>query len=240
MINGKKILTIIPARGGSKGIKNKNLINLNGKPLILWTIETAKKINHLDKIIVSTDSRKITELAEEHGINVPFRRPKYLATDKSSSVDVILHALEWHEKKGFYFDIVLLLEPTSPLRESKDIINAINLMISKDAKSVVGISEVKSNHPDFTYSKNKNNFIKPFFTKKPSLSRRQDTKTLFFLEGSVYASYTETFKKELSFYHDKTVGYQFSKIKSIEIDDEEDLYITEALMNYKERNKIEE
>ena len=235
-----KVLAIIPARSGSKGIKNKNLANLHGKPLIYWTIKEAKKVNFIDEIIVSTDSKIIADEAKKYSIKVPFIRPKKLSSDTSNSIELILHALNWFEKNLIFYDIVILLEPTSPFRESQDIVNAVNLMISKDAQSVVGISEIKSDHPDFTYSKNKNYFIKPFFTEKPILSRRQDTKTLFFLEGSVYASYTDTLRKELTFYHNKTVGFEFSKIKSIEIDDKEDLYIAEALMNYKERNTIEE
>ena len=234
MIREKKILAIIPARGGSKGIKNKNIVNLNGKPLIGWTIEFAKKIPLIDKLIVSTDSKNIAEIAAKYMVNVPFVRPKYISKDNSSSVDVVMHAIEWYEKKNIYFDIVLLLEPTSPLREASDIEKALSLLVStKNASSIVGVSQVQSTHPDFVYEKNQKHFIKPYSNPNPVVIRRQEIKKLYFLEGSLYASYVSALKNRMTFYHDNTIGYEVSKLKSLEIDDMDDLKIVDAILKCK-------
>jgi CMP-N,N'-diacetyllegionaminic acid synthase len=129
IIKNKKIIAIIPARGGSKGLPGKNIKRLAGKPLIAWTIEQAKKSGWIDKLIVDTDDEKIAEIARKYGAEVPFLRPKELAQDKSSIYDVIFHALDWFKKIGLDFDSVALLEPTSPLRKDDDIDNAVRLFL---------------------------------------------------------------------------------------------------------------
>ena len=128
-MNVKKILPLIPARGGSKGVKNKNIHEVNNKPLIQYTIETAISTNIFDHIFVSTDSEKIAEVSLKLGAKVPFIRPESLAQDESNSIDVMKHALEWfNENKGLQFEYLLLLQPTSPLRNENDIINSIELI----------------------------------------------------------------------------------------------------------------
>lgn len=233
MLNGQKILALIPARGGSKGLPNKNIMNLSGKPMIKWTIDEAKKLQWIDKIVVSTDSKKIIDECKEPSIDIPFVRPSDLSTDTASSIDVVLHALNWFEKKNIYFDIIILLEPTSPLRQAIDIENALQLMFKANAKSVVGVAKVGSSHPDFMYEKKENNYIIPHNKIKSSHTRRQDVDMLYYLEGSIYASLVYDFKKNKTFYHKNTVGYEVSKIKSFEIDDIEDFVIAEALLNHK-------
>ena len=233
MLNGYKILVLIPARGGSKGLPNKNIMNLSGKPMIKWTIDEAKKLEWIDKIVVSTDSKKIIDECKEPFIDIPFVRPSSLSTDTASSIDVVLHALNWLENKNLYFDIIILLEPTSPLREAIDIETALQLMFKENAKSVVGVSKVKSSHPEFMYEKKENNYIVPYNKIKSSQSRRQDVDMLYYLEGSIYASFVNDFKKNKTFYHKNTIGYEVSKIKSFEIDDIEDFVIVEALLNHK-------
>ena len=233
MLNGYKILVLIPARGGSKGLPNKNIMNLSGKPMIKWTIDEAKKLEWIDKIVVSTDSKKIIDECKEPFIDIPFVRPSSLSTDTASSIDVVLHALNWLENKNLYFDIIILLEPTSPLREAIDVETALQLMFREKAKSVVGVSKVKSSHPEFMYEKKENNYIVPYNKIKSSQSRRQDVDMLYYLEGSIYASFVDDFKKNKTFYHKNTIGYEVSKIKSFEIDDFEDFVIVEALLNHK-------
>ena len=149
MIKDHKIISIITARGGSKGLPKKNIKKLQGKPLIAWTIEAAKKSKYLDKIIVTTDSKEISEVAKEFGAEVPFIRPSHLATDNSSSFDTIKHALNFQEFKNDY-DIVVILEPTSPLRETKDIDNSLEQLIdSPTAKSIVGVCKTEVQNPIF-------------------------------------------------------------------------------------------
>jgi len=121
MYKGKKILALIPARGGSKGLPGKNIKPLLGKPLIAWTIEQAKASKYVDRVVVSTDDDEIAEVAIRYGAEVPFLRPKELARDDSPTIDAILHALDFFSDKGERFDLLALLEPTSPLRDSEDI-----------------------------------------------------------------------------------------------------------------------
>ena len=140
MINGQSILAIIPARRGSKRLPGKNIKILGDKPLIAWTIEAAKNSQYIDHIIVSTDSDKIAKVAKNWGVAVPFERPSYLSTDEASSEDVIVHTLNWiEENEGILFDYFILLQPTSPLRQTKDIDQALELMEKKNASSVVSV-----------------------------------------------------------------------------------------------------
>lgn len=132
MINGKKVLAIIPARGGSKGIPKKNIKPLNGKPLIAWTIEEAKKSVYIDKLIVSTDCEEILEVAKEFGAEVPFKRPAELAQDDTPSVELILHAIDYLSG----YDYITLLQPTSPLRVVKDIDQCISKTIKGNVQHV--------------------------------------------------------------------------------------------------------
>ena len=129
MYKNKKILAIIPARGGSKGLPNKNIKLMNNIPLIGWTIKAAKNTNYFDDIFVSTDSKKISVIAENFGISVPNLRPAYLAKDSTSSVDVVLHVLNELGSKGKNYDYVALLEPTSPLRRKNDLTFAIKKLL---------------------------------------------------------------------------------------------------------------
>src|SRR3989339_1726633 len=146
MYKKKNIIAIIPARAGSKGLPGKNIRLLLGKPLISWTIEHALSSKYIDKVIVSTDDRKIAEISRKCGAAVPFIRPAKLATDKAKGIDVILHAVRWFEKKRNKFDLIMLLQPTSPLRTAGDIEAAIELLFEKKAGAVVSVCETE-HHP---------------------------------------------------------------------------------------------
>ena len=162
MLKNKKILAIIPARGGSKGLPGKNIKKLAGKPLIAWTIDQAKKSKYIDKLIVSTDSKEIAEISKKYGAEIPFLRSKKLAQDNSSIYDVIFDAINWFKKNNIDFDLIILLEPTSPLRENNDIDNAVELFINNwdKANSLVSVSEIHLENPFITL-KIKGKFIKP-------------------------------------------------------------------------------
>ena len=137
MIDEKKILAIVPARGGSKGIKKKNIVDFHGKPLIAWSIEAAKGSKYLTQCVVSTEDEEIAAIAKAHGGTVPFIRPRHLSLDDSKSDDVVLHTLE---NMNGDFDIVVLLQPTSPLRVSSDIDTAIEMFLGSNAKTLVSVS----------------------------------------------------------------------------------------------------
>lgn len=233
-----KILCVVPARGGSKGLPGKNIKQLIDKPLIAWSIEQGLGSKYVNEVIVSTESEEIAEIARKYGARVPFLRPAFLAQDNSSTADVLIHLIVELEKIGESFDYILLLEPTSPLREVVDIDKAFEQLLSiQNAKSIVGISKVESQHPSFSVSldiqncfiQSKNNF---------KVLRRQEIEELYFYEGSVYISEIETYKEKKNFYHKNALGYIIPKWKSLEIDDEVDFILTEALLLARQKNLI--
>ena len=228
-----KILCLILARGGSKGIKNKNIIKLGKLPLIAWTIKEALKSKKKLDVYLSTDSKKIANIGKKYGAQVPFIRPKKFAKDNSSSVDAIEHAVNFLKNKGLNYDYVLLLEPTSPLRDYKDIDNSIDKIFSKNYDSLVSVSKLEAFHPDFLYKKNKIGFLSPFRKSTKKYIRRQDLEPIYFLEGSIYISKITTLMKKRTFNHNKTIGIEMPKWKSIEIDDKIDLVHTEAIIKKK-------
>jgi N-acylneuraminate cytidylyltransferase/CMP-N,N'-diacetyllegionaminic acid synthase len=230
MYKDKRILVVIPARGGSKGLPGKNIRQLIDKPLIAWSINHAQDSKYVDEIFVSTDSREIATVAEQYNVKVPFLRPQELSGDTASSMDVILHTIDTLEKQNKSFDIVIMVEPTSPLREPIDIDNSIEMLVETyNAESVVGICEVEGAHPDFLVEL-KNNFLVPYVNKDFTVKRRQDIMPMFFFEGTVYTSFVNSIKKRKNFYHEKTLGYVVPKWKSYEVDDISDFVIIEAIL----------
>jgi len=233
MINGKQILAIIPARGGSKGLPHKNIKDLYGKPLIAWSIEAAVKSKYIDRVIVSTDDEEIAQVAQKFGAEIPFMRPEELASDDSKTMDVVLHCINYFEETGEKNDIIVLLEPTSPLRETLDVDEAIeNLVETQDSESIVGISRVENTHPAFLV-KLENKFLRPYLFNEFKILRRQEIDELYFYEGSLYISYADSLKNRKNFYHEKALGYIVPKWKSFEVDDITDFKIIEALLKAK-------
>jgi CMP-N,N'-diacetyllegionaminic acid synthase len=235
MRNGWRIVAIVPARGGSKGLPGKNIRQLVGKPLIAWSIDAGIKAPSLDSIVVSTDDEAIAEEARRAGARVPFLRPKELASDTASSIDVILHVLDCLADSGEHYDVVVLLEPTSPLRDSSDIEAALDMMVRKNARAVVSVCRAETTHPAFMYRKSEHDRLQPFLERQPTGLRRQDIEPVYFLEGTVYASLIEVLRERRSFYHDDTVAYEVAKWKSLEIDDLDDFLMVEALLQHKRR-----
>jgi CMP-N,N'-diacetyllegionaminic acid synthase len=233
MTESFKILAVIPARGGSKGLPNKNLRPLLGKPLIAWSIEQALGSKYINEVFVSTDSEEIAQVARAYKAKVPFLRPIELATDEAKTSDVLLHFIKEIEKQNNTFTHILLLEPTSPLRETQDIDKAFEMLIRcLEATSVVGISKVEAQHPSFTINLTEDQFLRS--KNNFRILRRQDIEDLYFYEGSVYISTIEKYKELNNFYHNNTLGYVMPKWKSFEIDDIVDFVIVEALLNNKE------
>lgn len=233
MIENKKVVAIIPARGGSKGLPRKNIKPLLGKPLIAWSIEQAHNSKYIDRVVVSTDDHEIENISKQFGAEIPFLRPEYLASDSASTIDVILHAVNFFEEANQSFDILVLLEPTSPLRESTDIDKALEMLIAAPtAESIVGVSRVESTHPSFLV-RLENNFLRPYINSDFKVIRRQDLEQLYFFEGTLYIAYTESLKKRKKYYHENALGYIVPKWKSFEVDDELDFLIIETILKEK-------
>ena len=209
----KKILAVIPARKGSKGIKNKNIKKFNGKPLIAWSIELAQKSSLIDKVILSTDDKKIAQIGKKYGADVPFLRPKELARDNSPSVDSVLHLLKNIES----FDYILLLQPTSPLRKLSDINGIINFSLKYKYKSTLSISEI-TDYPQLMMRLGNKNMITKRFNLVKSTAR-QNYEKLYRINGALYFIEINYFKKIKSFISKETKGYKMPKIRSIDIDD---------------------
>lgn len=231
MIKNKNILAIIPARAGSKGLPGKNIRPLKGLPLLAWPIRAALASGYIDNVIVSTDSQKFADIAAEHGANVPFLRPTELASDTASSMDFIIHALDYFRNVGEEYDYLVLLEPTSPLTEASDIDKALEMLVNdENADSIVGVTLMETTHPAFTVRVQGDGLIKPFMSETfDDLPRRQDLETLYCLDGSLYISSVEALREKRSFCSDKTLPYVGEKYKSHEVDDYIDFICIEAI-----------
>jgi len=235
MFNNKRILSIVTARSGSKGLPNKNIKKLNGKPLLAYPIIAASESHYVDKIILSTDSNEYAQIGESYGATIPFLRPDDLASDNASSIDVIIHALDYLSEKKDDYDYVLLLEPTSPLTDGANIDSAIEMLYeSADiASSLVGVSLMETQHPIFSVQRNDDGLITPLYsTSFKSMPRRQDLEPIFALDGSLYLSSVDAIYSEKNFCHKKTLGMVFDRYKSFEVDDMLDFICIEALLKY--------
>lgn len=212
----------------------KNIRPLLGKPLIGWTIEQARASKYVTEIYVSTDSREIADVAETFGVAVPELRPSELAGDTAPSSGFVVYTLEKLRKEGKEFDYVILLEPTSPLRETGDIDRSIEMLAGNPAaESIVGVCKTECAHPAFL-TKIEQGMLRPYQGGMTAL-RRQELDELYFFEGTVYVSRIDTFLRKQTFYHDKTMPYVVPKWKAFEIDDAEDWFIIESILKNKVR-----
>ena len=223
------ILAIIPARSGSKRLPNKNIKILCGKPLIAWSIESALNSKYIDEVVVSTDSTLYADIAKSYGANIPFLRPKELSEDKTPTFDVIEHTIEFYKNHmNKEFDYIVLLEPTSPLRESYDIDNAIEKLCKEKAASISSIGDIKE-HPS-TLKRIINNRIYPFMVSLSGTTRRQDNETLFFPYGVIYIAKKDILIKEKTFYTSDCAFYRIKTHQCYEIDDALDFMCIETIM----------
>jgi N-acylneuraminate cytidylyltransferase/CMP-N,N'-diacetyllegionaminic acid synthase len=237
MYNKKRILAIIPARGGSRGIPHKNIKLFAGKPLIYWTICEAKKSKFLDEVIVSTDSLHIADIALKYGASAPFIRPKAISTDNASSLAVVLHAIHFLQKTGRYFEIVILLQPTSPLRRAIDIDNALQALFEKRAKAIVSVAKAFLS-PILIHSLPDDKCMKSFVKKSMRNKNRQSLDGNYFqLNGAIFLAYSDYIDQHKDFYGNKTYAYVMPKERSIDIDDMIDFNHAECLMREEIRKK---
>ena len=222
-----EIVAIIPARGGSKGIPRKNIKQLFGKPLIVWTIEHAKKSRYIGRITVSTEDKEIAEISKKYGAEV-IERPEELAKDETPTIDVIFHVLQVVKAENFEPGAVVLLQPTSPLRNAQDIDNAVELFLKNDCESVVSVCEVE--HSLYWSFEIENRYLKPIFGGKYLNMRRQDLPKVYTPNGAIYVSTPEILRKYKSFYCSKTIPYIMPPERSVDIDNEIDFMLAELLM----------
>jgi CMP-N,N'-diacetyllegionaminic acid synthase len=233
VINGKRVIAIIPARGGSKGLPGKNIKALCGKPLINWTIHIALKSKFIDEWVVSTDSQEIADIAKAAGMPVPFLRPAALATDTTPTIDVVEHVLEYFRAKAApSFDYLVLLEPTSPLREDDDIDNMLTkLDASADSfDAIVSVGEV-SEHPSIM-KKLTGDGIEAYCPELQMALRRQDNTPAFFPYGVAYIAKTQTLLAERTFYPKRCSYHCIKRYQNYEIDDIYDFLAVENIMRH--------
>ncbi|XOQ58575.1 MAG: Acylneuraminate cytidylyltransferase family protein [Clostridium sp.] len=228
MINNKKVLAIIPARGGSKGIPRKNIKNINGRPLISYSIEEARKSKYIDKLIVSTEDSEIAKISKKFGAEIPFLRPKELSKDTTPGIEPILHAVSWFKNKGITFDYVMCLQCTSPFRKYSQIDKAIEVLIEKNGDSIVSVCE--SEITPYWMKKIEYGKLKDFLDNNIFYSRRQDAPKVYRLNGAIYMTKTDVLIKYKNWYTENTLPYVMDEISSIDIDNMLDFKFVEFLM----------
>tara|TARA_R110001632_G_scaffold97231_1_gene203711 strand:+ start:739 stop:1443 length:705 start_codon:yes stop_codon:yes gene_type:complete len=215
-----KILAIIPARGGSKGIPKKNLIDLAGKPLIAWTIEAALESSLINTIVVTSDSKEILDFSNTYKNIKTIERPINLAEDSSPTEPVISHVLD--ELNSNEYDYLILLQPTSPLRTSENINEAISLISNNEATSLISVTQ-PNHHPLKSFVKDENGYLKGLVNNNFPFMPRQELPEVFQPNGAIYIVAVKEFLKNNKLFTDKTIEYMMSSEKSIDIDSLEDI-----------------
>lgn len=226
MINGKTILAIILARGGSKGIPYKNIKDLAGKPLIAWTIEEAKKSKYIDRLILSSEDEQIIKVAKEWGCEVPFVRPAELAQDETPGIEPVVHAINALKEK---YDYVVLLQPTSPFRRVEDIDNCLEQCVQAGAPACVSVTEVQHS-PYWMYRIDEKMKMSPLIEVDAQINRRQDLPKVYELNGAVYVSATYFVIDNKTFHTKQTIAYEMPVERSVDIDSKIDFAYCEWLL----------
>lgn len=224
-----RILGLILARGGSKRLPGKNVKPLAGKPLVAWSIASARACAAIEDVVVSTDDEVIAAAAREHGARVPFLRPPALAADTSTSADSALHALDWlREQEGRSYDAVILLEPTSPLRASTDLPGVAELLARRwdDTDAVVTVGRVQLENPAYTKRLDADGRLTPW------VKQGSDDEVAWFPYGVAYAVKTEALRQHRTFYPPRVLGYTIERWQNYEVDDEFDFLCVEAVMRH--------
>jgi CMP-N-acetylneuraminic acid synthetase len=211
-------------------LPGKNIKNLLGKPLIAWTIEQAKKSKYIDKLIVSTNDKKIAKIAKKYGAEV-IKRPKILAVDSAKTTDVIFHVLKVLRKEKYIPEIIVCLQATSPLRTVSDIDNAIELFLKNKCESVISVCE---SSPSLYWSfKMGERYLEPIFNRKYLKQRAQDLPKVYIPNGAIYITRPKVLLKYKSFYCKKILPYIMPNERSIDIDNETDFKLAELLLEIK-------
>jgi N-acylneuraminate cytidylyltransferase len=225
MIEGSTVLAVIPARGGSKGFPGKNIADLGGKPLVAWSIEAAQSSGCVDRVVVSSDSEEIIDVARQFGADVPFIRPANLAEDDTTTWETLAHVL--NELPDF--DLVVLLQPTSPLRTATDIDAAVRLSVDSHAP-VIGVCPAPK-PPEWLYYLGERGHMEPVLSTDKALSRRQEARPAFAINGAIYVATVEWLLKNNSFMGPETLAYEMPAERSLDIDSALDLQMAASLLN---------
>lgn len=228
----KRIIFVIPARGGSKGIPGKNIKPMGGIPLICRSIDFARMFSDDENICVTTDSDEIISVVRQHGLEVPFKRPEYLATDTASSYDVLIHALDYYSAKGVNYDWMVLLQPTTPFRKEEDLRKMIDMM-TDDLDMVVSVKQAETNPYYNCYAVNDEGYLQKFInTPTVGYGRQAVRPTVYEKNGSIYVINIESLRKQKINEFEKVHFYEMSKEYSIDLDEPLDWIFAEAVLNH--------
>lgn len=226
MIDGHTVLAVIPARGNSKGLPRKHLLDAGGKPVLAWSIEAGKGSRYIDRLILSSEDEEIMAVAEEWGCEVAFRRPSNLATDTAKIEDVLVHSLEAVAKP---YDYLVLLQPTSPLRTALDIDGCLETCRSIGAPACVAVSEPRKS-PYWMFRIGEDGQMHPLFAEYQDTFRRQDLPPAHAVNGAVYVAEVAWFRDRRSFIGPDTRAYVMPPARSVDLDSEQDLIFLRALL----------
>ena len=224
-----RLLYLIPARGGSKGIPHKNIKQLSGKPLIAYSIDVARQLTDDSNICVSTDDDEIMQVVTSYGLTVPFKRPDFLATDSAGTYEVILHAIDFYENLGVSYDAVVLLQPTSPLRTARQVTEAIGLY-DKSVDAVVSVCESPQNPYYNLFEENRDGYLR-ISKGDGAFRRRQDTPPVWMFNGAIYVFNVESLRKGYFDSFKKIRKYVMPLDMSFDLDTLTDWMYLEAVMN---------
>lgn len=238
MFRNYKILCTICARGGSKGIPDKNKKIILGEPLIAYTIKVAKECNYIDDYIISTDDEDIIKIANKYNIPAPFKRPKYLCKSNVSRIDAVVHAVKWTEKNWKKnYDIIVDLSVTSPLRIVKDIISAIELLVNEKADNVFSVTPAYRN-PYYNMVEDINGKIRKVKKLNKKITKRQGAPIVYDMNDSINVWWKDILFKNKSNFNDNTKIYVMPRDRSIDIDDYFDLKIASLILNFRNKDDL--
>ena len=229
MIGDKSVLAIVVARGGSKGLPRKNVLDLGGKPLVAWSVAAGREARLVDRLILSSDDAEIIDAARRYGCDIPFVRPAALAGDASPVEDALIHALD---NVGRSYDYLVLLQATSPLRSAADIDGAVTACHEAGANSCISVVEAEKS-PHMALRQTADGRLVPLFDefyRRGHGRRRQDMETFYMPNGAVYVARASWFRESLDFYSAGSIGYVMPKERSIDIDTRRDLTIAEIML----------
>jgi len=229
------MIAIIPARGGSKGLPGKNIKELNGKPLIAYAIEAALNSNSIERVIVTTDSEQIADVAKKYGAEVPFIRPDYLSSDTASAIDVYLHATEYiMNELGNNIEKFMVLLPTAPMRTSKHIDDAVTFFNKKNASTLISVKEAETPITWYMNKDNKERISNAGFGVGNAVTNRQDNSKYYIPNGAIYILDYDLLNTKRTYYCDNTVGFEMSAEDSVDIDTLIEFKFAEMLIKEKE------
>lgn len=231
-----RVLGLVPARGGSKGIARKNLRLLAGQPLLQYTAAAAQGAQRLSRVLLSTEDPEIADVGRRCGLWTPFLRPRTLAADDTPMFAVVTHALDWLEKNGVQYDAVCLLQPTNPLRRAADIDACVDRLVDSGADCVVTVLPIPERlNPHWAYFLDDDGFLRPALGAREPIARRQELPRAYYRDGSVYVSRVDVIRQYGTLYGTRVLPYHFDPRRSVNLDDESDWQRAEELLRPESR-----